>query len=146
MGCVGMGTVLHLVYPSHTAYPYHGVMGIDRYFLQFSAYFYGIPNALLLFMPHGNLAFPPQVICCLIWAAFSYLHGTHSSSSTLMSPCLYYWCQWSPLSPSSSQIDICAIATLTGKAINCEVEYRCKGRDPGQGRVSELTIIMCCLN
>ena len=80
-----MGMVLHLVYPSHTAYLYHGVMGIDGYFLQFSAHFYGVPNALLLFTPHGNLAFPPQVIRCLIWAAFSYLRGTRSSLSTLMS-------------------------------------------------------------
>ena len=48
--------------------------------------------------------------------------------------------------PVIMEIDICAIATLTGKAINHEVKYRCKGRDPGQGRVSELAIIMCCLN
>ena len=102
-GCMGTGTVPHLVYLSYTAYLYHSVMGIDGYFLQFSAHFYGVPNALLLFTPCGNLAFPPQVIHCLIWAAFSYLRGTHSLSLTLMSQCLYYWCQWSPLLPSSSQ-------------------------------------------
>ena len=48
--------------------------------------------------------------------------------------------------PVIMEIDICAIATLTGKAINRKVKYRCKGRDPGQRRVSELAIIMCCLN
>ena len=94
-----MGTVPHLVYLSYTAYLYHGVMGIDGYFLQFSAHFYGVPNALLLFTPCGNLVFPPQVIHCLIWAAFSYLHGTHSLLLTLMSQCLYYWCQWSLPTP-----------------------------------------------
>ena len=141
-----MGMVLHLVYPSHTAYLYHGVMGIDGIFCSFlwrskctfiiyatwefgvSTTSHSLPNLGSLFVSVWNSLFVVDFD-----VSTSLLLVPVESTSAFIKPVIM-------------EIDVCAIATLTGKAINCKVKYRCKGRDPGQGRVSELTIIMCCLN